>query len=129
MNYIWNTTVSNVTNVLDSLAPLKEFTINKKSSPWLTPELKSETDKLDKLYKRYKNKRNAQNLNAYRDFKDKLLEKISTAEINNYSEKLPTKNSPATIWKDLDHLGLTNTSPKRKNFLSADAINSYFIST
>ena len=129
LDLIWNTTVSNITNVLDSIAPLKEFTIDSKSSPWLTPELKRETIKLDQLYKRYKHKRNGPILAAYRDFKETLLEKISAAKVNFYSDKLSTKNPPASIWKDLEHLGLTNSPPNNKNFLSADLINSYFIST
>ena len=98
--------------------------IDKKSSPWLTSELKRETVKLDQLYKRYKHKRNGANLDAYRDFKETLLEKISAVKVNFYSDKLSTKNPPTSIWKDLEHLSLTNSPPNNKNFLSADSINS-----
>ena len=120
---------SGVSQGEDSLAPIKEFTIDKKSSPWLTTELKRETIKLDKLYRRYQKNRSDPNLTTYREFKEALNEKISVAKINFYSDKLSTKNPPASIWKDIEHLGLTNPPPNNKNFLTADSINSYFIST
>ena len=84
---------------------------------------------LDYLYRRYKRKRIQPRLDAYKNFRDILNEKISAEKINFYSNKLSTNNPPAVIWSELEHLGLTSSSTTSKPRFTPDEHNKFFLST
>ena len=110
------------------MALIKSHKINKKTLPWITPELKQESKHLDYLYRRYKRKRIQPCLDAYRNFRDALNDKIALAKVNFFSNKLSTDNPPAVIWNELEHLGLTTPSATTKPLFTPDQRNSHFLS-
>ena len=128
VDLIWDNTAKYITSVLDTLAPYKEFTLNNKSLPWLTPELKIELKHLNKLYRKYYRNRREESYNAYKIYKD-LNEKIMDEKIKFYSEKLNTNCSSETLWKEINHLGLTKSSIKEKPIFTPDQLNNYFLTT
>ena len=111
------------------IAPYKEFTLNNKSLPWLTPELKSELKDLNKLYRKYYRSRREECYDRYKNQKDKLNQKITDEKIKFYSEKLNTNSSSDTLRKEINHLGLTKSSIKEKPIFSSDEFNNYFLTT
>ena len=52
LELIWDNTAKHMISDLDTLAPYKEFKLNNKFLPWLTPELKIEMKDLNKLYRK-----------------------------------------------------------------------------
>ena len=129
VDLIWDNAAKYITSVLDTLAPYKEFTLNNKSLPWLTPELKIELKNLDKLYRKYYRNRREESYNDYKNYKDKLNQKIMDEKIKFYSEKLNRNCSSETLWKEINHLGLTKSCIKKKPIFTPDQLNNYFLTT
>lgn len=94
--------------LFDKHAPLKTVKLKEYDEPWMTKELKKERKKRDKLWKKFKISGSPEVFENYRQFRNKLKQKMRNAKVKYFNDLFNTSDSPKFIWSHIKSLGIGN---------------------
>lgn len=117
-----------LTNTLDELAPLTKSRAGPKTEPWISKDLHDLQHKADQAYRRYKRTRTSANRAEFRKLKTRLQNDTNRARTEYYKSRLINLKNPKDTWRELRHLGLTESADLRPPICDPDELNDFFIS-
>lgn len=139
----WDHFKTMLTEVVDSLAPIKMVRIKQISQPWFNDAISKGIMQRNKLFAFFKKNRTEQAFSDYKKCRHKVYRNIVSAKKGYFNDKiLENKNKPQDLWKIVKQLGYSNKSNNKSSSLSldigdkisaeksevADSLNTYFTS-
>ena len=114
---------------LNDLAPPITINPHRHPEPWMTQELFILSKQVDQSYRRYKRVRTVRSRHCYRQLKQSFSDAVKAARVSFYKTRLGSLNCPKDIWRELRHLGLTDsTPPPKRPICTATELNHFFVS-
>ena len=117
---------ANISNAINTLAPLKTVSPTMKRHPWFTPGHHSLIRERDRLYRRFKRTRHLLDLLLYRQTRDLAHRTIEEARCEYYYDRLSSLSDPKVIWRELEHLGIIGSKKSSASPFTIEELNSHF---
>ena len=102
----WSNFKSNLTSVIDDVAPEKTIRAKQRSEPWFTSEIRELILQRDKVLKEFNKTKDPSLYSQFKILRNKVQYEISKAKTHYYKDKVEdNKNDPKKLWRILNDLG------------------------
>ncbi len=103
-------------NVIDTIAPNREYRIKSQSEDWFDGEIKESIKCRDKIFKNFKKSKLEDDYDAYKKARSKTQILMKNKKTNYFKQKVvENTGNPKKIWQTLNGLGMKSKHKSRTN--------------
>ena len=111
VNKAWGTFKEIFISLIDSIAPVKEIRLKKRTEPWMNNDILESIRLRDQLLHRFNKSRDPDLYSNYCKVRNKIQRDVKHAKARFFLDKIDeNKNNPKKLWQHLKSLGYTPSS-------------------